>query len=235
MQTLTQDYRHGDVVASHCHAQAQLIHASAGVMLVGTEQGDWVIPPGHALWVPAGVAHEVRMTGAVSMRTLLVPTHHSNQCLVIEVSTLLRELILAASIRPVDPLRQQHLLALIDLELQAARQVPAYIPLPRDRRLRRLCTELLDEPARELTLEQCGQRLNMSARTLARGFQRELGMSLGEWRTRTRMILSQQRLLRGVPIIEVALEHGYQSPSAFAATFKRVLGHSPRHCQARSG
>jgi AraC-like DNA-binding protein len=67
----------------------------------------------------------------------------------------------------------------------------------------------------------------MSARTLARLFQREVGMSYGEWRARTRMILSQQCLADGKPILNVALEHGYQSASAFAAMFKRILGYNP--------
>ncbi|UFH48222.1 cupin domain-containing protein [Pseudomonas sp. KNUC1026] len=70
---LVSDYSPGEQVGWHCHGQAQLIHASEGTMLVGTEQGDWAIPTGHALWVPAQVGHQVRMAGAVCMRTLLVP------------------------------------------------------------------------------------------------------------------------------------------------------------------
>ncbi len=36
-------------------------------------------------------------------------------------------------------------------------------------------------------------------------------------------MLSQQCLADGQPILNVALEHGYQSASAFAAMFKRIL------------
>lgn len=237
MKALIADYPPGEQVGWHCHAQAQLMHASEGMMLVGTEQGDWAIPTGHALWVPAQVGHQVRMAGAVSMRTLLVPPGVAvalpGRCRVIEVSALLRHLILAASSADaaLHPARQHHLLGLIGHELNAARQVNAHVPMPADTRLQGLCTAVLEAPGQELTLEQCGHRLNMSSRTLARLFQRELGMSFGEWRTRARMVLSAQCLVRGQSVLRVALEHGYQSPSAFATTFKRTLGYSPRECR----
>lgn len=240
MHSLKEDYGHGEVVGSHCHTEGQLIHATCGVMLVGTELGDWVIPTGHALWVPAYVAHEIRMTGSVSMRTLLITPGSQwalpEQCHVIEVGALLRELIVAASaINPCTEVeRAHHLVALIGMELRAARQVDAHIPLPIDSRLRAFCARLIEAPGEELTLEQCGLQLHMSSRTFARLFQRELGMSFSEWRTRARMVLSQQCLARGAGILEVALEHGYQSPSAFAATFKRTLGYTPRHWQLSS-
>jgi AraC-like DNA-binding protein len=71
----------------------------------------------------------------------------------------------------------------------------------------------------------------MSARSVARLFQREVGMSYGQWRARARVMLSQQCLADGKPILNVALEHGYQSASAFTAMFKRILGHAPSDWQ----
>lgn len=35
------DYGHGDEVASHCHAEDQLIYAASGVMRVSSEGGSW--------------------------------------------------------------------------------------------------------------------------------------------------------------------------------------------------
>ncbi|MFJ4113301.1 hypothetical protein [Pseudomonas sp. NPDC089758] len=54
MEALGMDYGHGEVVASHCHADDQLIYAARGVMRVSSDGGSWVIPYGHALFVPAG-------------------------------------------------------------------------------------------------------------------------------------------------------------------------------------
>jgi len=223
------DYGHGDEVPSHCHTEDQLIYAASGVMRVSSEEGNWVIPGGHALWVPAGVSHAIRMQGVVCMRTLLLDAHIAH-CQVIVVSGLLRELVLAAS-RMLDRRDGEHARALILGELATARRIDAFVPTPQHPRLRGWCERFLQDPAQDLTLEQCGAQLNMSARSVARLFQREVGMSYGEWRARARVMLSQQCLAAGQPILNVALEHGYQSASAFAAMFKRILGYAPSDWQ----
>ncbi|EIK95830.1 AraC family transcriptional regulator [Pseudomonas sp. M47T1] len=230
------DYVSGEVIAAHCHAQVQLIHATAGVMRVTTAQGSWVVPPGHALWLPAAMEHEIRMTGDVQMRTLFIDPSALgfavSSCQVVQVSTLVRELILAA----IGGLgaahregRDQFLLGLLFAELQVAPPVATHVPLPSQPRLKALCEAFVADPSQESTLQHWADHSSMSSRTLARLFQRELGMTFGEWRTRTRLILSLQRLVSGASILEVALEHGYQSPSAFSAMFKRQLGHAPSH------
>lgn len=229
MQALEMDYRSGEHIASHCHAEDQLLYAACGVMRVSSERGNWVIPGGHALWVPAGVSHALHMQGAVCLRTLLLEGQAA-RCQLIVVSGLLRELILAAS-RMLGAQEGEHVRALIRRELAHARRVEGFVAMPEHARLRAWCERFLEEPSQELSLEACGAQLNMSARNVARLFQRELGMSCGEWRARARVMLSQQHLAAGRPILAVALEHGYQSASAFAAMFKRILGHAPSDWQ----
>jgi len=229
MQTLEMDYAPGDHVASHCHAHDQLIYAASGTVHVSTDSGSWVIHGGNALWVPAGVSHAIVMEGVVSMRSLLLAPH-VDHCQVIVVTGLLRELILAAS-RMLGIREGEHVRALILGELAHARRIDTFIALPTHPRLRAWCERMLQAPAEEHALEQCATGLNMSTRNVARLFQRELGMSHGQWRARARVMLSQQCLAAGRPIINVALEHGYQSPSAFAAMFKRILGYAPSDWQ----
>src|ERR1700733_3783128 len=91
--------RHTDdyVIPPHAHDWHQLIYASEGVMWVQTAEGDWVVPPNRAVWVPAGVAHAIEMTGAVFVQTLYLSTSLSGnlpkRCCAVNVSALLRELI----------------------------------------------------------------------------------------------------------------------------------------------
>lgn len=238
VQACADDYANGDVIAAHCHAQIQFIHATCGLMRVTTAQGSWVVPPGHGLWVPAAVAHDIRMTGEVQMRTLFIDPGALGfdvpVCQVVQVSALVRELILAAigSVGAASrEARDQHLLGLLFAELQVAPPLSTHVPLPRQPRLKALCEAFVADPSRESCLQDWADQSSMSSRTLARLFQRELGMTFGEWRTRTRLILSLQRLALGKTILEVALEHGYQSPSAFSAMFKRELGHAPSQYQ----
>ncbi|MBL3397538.1 AraC family transcriptional regulator, partial [Klebsiella pneumoniae] len=67
---------------------------------VTTRLGSWVVPPGRGVWVPAKVVHSLRITGQVAARTLFVdPLARADlpaQCQVVQVSPLLRELIICA-------------------------------------------------------------------------------------------------------------------------------------------
>lgn len=41
-------------------------------MLVGTERGQWVVPPTRAIWLPIGTWHQVSMVSKVRMRSIYV-------------------------------------------------------------------------------------------------------------------------------------------------------------------
>ncbi|MEO8559755.1 MAG: helix-turn-helix transcriptional regulator, partial [Rhodospirillales bacterium] len=77
------------------------------------------------------------------------------------------------------------------------------------------------------TLEQFADDANASARTLARLFRSETNMSFGAWRQQLRLLEAVRRMAGGAPITTVALDLGYDSPSAFAAMFRKTLGVPP--------
>src|SRR6478672_5433342 len=89
---------HDHVIAPHAHDWHQLIYASEGVMWVHTAQGDWVVPPNRAVWVPAGVEHGIEMTGKALVQTIYLAAGISGElprtCCAVNVSPLLRELII---------------------------------------------------------------------------------------------------------------------------------------------
>src|SRR5579863_6324879 len=64
----------GDTFDWHTHDDDQLAWASRGVISVITDTATWLLPPSRALWIPAGVRHEVRAQGATTMRSLYVRT-----------------------------------------------------------------------------------------------------------------------------------------------------------------
>src|ERR1700736_4228996 len=98
--TLSYEFDGGHVVPEHFHPEDQLVFASKGVMTVRTRQGIWVAPPMRAVWIPAETPHSVAMSGSVSMRTLYFLPRLGRalpkRCFVMNVSPLLRELILHA-------------------------------------------------------------------------------------------------------------------------------------------
>ncbi|MBW8899241.1 MAG: helix-turn-helix transcriptional regulator, partial [Massilia sp.] len=72
-----------------------------------------------------------------------------------------------------------------------------------------------------------------SERTLARLFERELGMSFGQWRQQVRLAHAAPLIARGMPLARVAEELGYASQSAFSQMFRKTFGCSPSAFFAR--
>jgi len=106
--------------------------------------------------------------------------------------------------------------------------------MPGHARLAALCEALVRDPSLPASLGEWAQRLHMNSRTLARLFQRETGMNFGAWCRQARLLLSLPKLAAGASILEVALAHGYESPSAFTAMFRRTLGVPPSAYLRRS-
>lgn len=232
--TLAQDHPGPHRYPWHRHFRAQLVYASVGIMTVGTADGTWLVPPQQAVWMPAGIEHEVASPGSLSMRSLyLHPASTAGlptSCCVFTVSPLLRELILRAVSFPANyPAEgpEARLIALIPDELRASTPEPLHLPLPLDARLRVVTDALTADPANDRPLAVWAKAAGASERTLARLFQKETGMSFGTWRQRLRLLSAIGRLAKGHAVTTVAYDLGYESPSAFIAMFRRNLGATP--------
>jgi AraC-like DNA-binding protein/quercetin dioxygenase-like cupin family protein len=228
------DYPPGHSTGWHHHDRDQLVHGERGVMTVRTGEGAWIVPPGYAVWMPAGVVHEVRAASAVEMRTLYLRrdagVEIGARCRVVAVSALVRELIARATALPPDyPAAgpEARLVAVLADELNALPPAPLDLPLPRDRRALAVAEALIADPADGRELADWGRTVGASGRTLARLFQAETGLSFGRWRQQRRLLAALERLAAGEAVTAVALDLGYASPSAFIAMFRRTLGASP--------
>ncbi len=231
---MAKDFRDTDRTGVHAHERAQLAFAAQGVMTVTTPEGSWAVPPQRAVWIPAGVPHEIRMAGAVAMRTLYVrrdvAARFPARVRVMAVSALLRELILRACAGPVLYDERGPAGRMMELMLDEIASLPTLaldLPMPRDPRLARLCHTLRADPGATRTLHSWARDAGASSRTLARLFRRETGLTFAAWRQQARLLAAVARLAAGEPVTHIALELGYESPSAFAAMFKRALGAPP--------
>ena len=236
---MSKRFADGFVIPLHAHERDQLLYAIRGIMRLRTEGEAWVVPPEGAVYIPAGTLHAVDMHGDVDMRTLYIDRASIDRgagrappraLCVVAVSGLLRELILALSEEPVTygPDSRGALIArMIELEIGRAEELALHVPLPRDARLQRLCAALLADPSDRRTLDAWSEVAGASTRTLARLFERELGMSFNRWRQRVRFHGALEALSRGAPISRVAARHGYRSASAFSAAFGKVMGVAP--------
>jgi AraC-like DNA-binding protein len=226
--------RAGSWTRFHEHAWVQLSYATSGVLGVRAAEASYVAPQQWAVWVPAGVRHEVTTTDRAEMRSLyLAPAAVAwapPRVRVIEITPLARELIVAVTALPVEydeagaPGR---LVAVLLDQLRAAREVGFSFAMPAEPRVAAVCAALQRDPGDRRTLAEWAREAGASERTLARLFRRETGLSFRSWRQRLRVVLALSALEAGASVTTVALDFGYDSTSAFIAAFKRLAGKTP--------
>ncbi|GAA4222425.1 helix-turn-helix transcriptional regulator [Sphingomonas endophytica] len=217
----------------HRHARGQLIGCGRGVVTIATEAGAWVVPAGHAIWLPPYQMHGGQSFGPGAGWSLYVSPA---KCAAlpetprtVAIPPLLREAILRAASWPdetMDDARQR----IADLVVDEIATLPPEalgLPLPHDPRLRRIARALLEEPAERKSVEQWAAWAGTTARTLSRRFPLETGLSFADWRQRARLMRSLEMLAERMPITTIAIDLGYNSVSAFIALFRRTFGVTP--------
>ena len=230
---------HAMDIQPHRHDWGQLVFSISGAVRVSTQDGDktstFIVPPSRAVWIPPGIVHAVSAIEQADLRTLYsLPGQLSGTawraCRVLEVSPLLRELVLQLDVDAdavVDQGREQLLTALIVDELTRARPLRLGIELPRDARLKKLCEAMLGQPARHASLDAWSSEAGLSPRTVSRLFRDELGTSFAQWRSQVLLAHALSMAARRKPMSHIAAELGYASASAFTAMVTRTVGMPP--------
>lgn len=232
--TLAHEFAGEHVIPQHFHPEDQLIFGSRGVMTVRTKQGIWVVPPQRAVWIPAGTPHSVAILGPLSMRTLYfapdLVTTKTVKCFVMNVSPLLRELILHAckfpKLKKQEPAHRAVIAMILD-QLEAIHSIPLQLPHPRDPRAMRIVQALVAEPGKQKTLAALCADCGASKRTIERLFIAETKMTFSQWRRQLRLLHAMQSLASGEKVTGAAWDAGYRSTSAFIVMFRRQLGQTP--------
>jgi AraC-like DNA-binding protein len=220
-------------VPSHSQDTGQLLGSWRGLLTIGTEAAQWVVPAVHVVWIPPNHVHYGRSHGPFDGWTAhvapLACANLPDRPVAIRASGLLQEAVLRlASLRktPVDDTYR----ALTQIVLNEVRTLPGEnlgLPMPRDQRVAKIANALADAPADDRDLEAWASWAGMSARTLSRRFVSETGFTFTEWRQRARLLRALDMLAEGASVTTVALDLGYSSISAFIALFRRTFGATP--------
>ena len=233
-------YSNGWQVEAHAHKRGQLMFVTSGSMRVETREGSWITPPGRACWIPGAVRHTVIYTQPSEMKTVLISPEllaalPQRGC-VVQLSSLLRELVLqAVEIGNDYPLHghEHRLMQVLVDQIAVAQAAPLFLPEGRDQRLRRVTARLHQDPGDDRSIEAWAHLAGASARTLARLFQKETGMTFSSWRQQLCLIRAVEMLIEGHSVTNIALALGYGSPASFTSMFSRVMGESPSNYLAR--
>ena len=221
-------------VEPHAHAQGQLFSLESGLSIVETATGSWLFPARQCGWIPPGHLHSVRSKGRISGWSLyLAPSLCEalpGQPMIVSLSPLLEQMVMRVATwreaAPQEGIRKSFLEVFVN-EIAMAPEQPLHLPMPQESRLRRLVDELSQHPDADRPLDVWARQLGMSERSLQREFQRETGITIGQWRQQFRILIALERLSEGMSVTETCFAVGYNNVSAFIKTFKRIVGMTP--------
>jgi AraC-like DNA-binding protein len=159
---------------------------------------------------------------------------------VLALSPLLKEIVMRMMTWVENPGANPAKGRLVDVlhdEICAASHIQLHLPVPRDPALKRLATRLAENPDATKDLAALAREVGLSERSLFRNFQKETGLSPGQWRRQMQVMRSLELLAEGRSVTETSFEVGYESSGAFIRAFRQIVGVTPTayaHEQRRS-
>jgi len=218
----------------HQHAWGEFVYSFSGVMEVKVADHHFLAPPQYGLWLPPDLKH-VGLNRQASHHCSLYVSRALCAALPTEpcaltVSPLARALLDHLRQQPTElrdsPGATRAMQVLLDQLVQAPCQ-GSYLPTSQDPQLGAVLRQLEANPGDNRPLAELAKLAHTTERTLMRRSQRDLGMSLSDWRQRLRVVRAMPLLQAGQTVETVALDLGYASASAFIAMFKRLMGTTP--------
>jgi AraC-like DNA-binding protein len=222
----------GLVLDEHQHPDHHMIAwSTTATVAVRTGNHDWLVPPTHGLWIPAGTSHaaEVLRPGrgyGVLLGVDRCPIIWTEPTGVL-ITPLIRELVIHLGRNPDPTPTRSHAESLLLALLEPVPSTTFHVPLPEDPRIRAIADTLVAHPADGRDLATWAADMNTSVRTITRLFARETGMSFAQWRTHVRIRAALTHLARGASVGATARAVGYRKPGAFSETFRRITGQHP--------
>lgn len=225
----------------HSHTRGQLMGALSGLVSVGFEKHQWVVPTIFAIWIPPNCTHSIRSYGPFSGWGVFIDEsrceHLPREARAIRMTPLLREAVRRAATWSGEALddAQTRVAEVILDELLAAKPEALGLTRPEDPQLVRITDALAADLSDNRSIEAWACWAGMAPRTLSRRFAAQTGLTFAQWRQQARVLRALERVADGVPVTTIALELGYDNVSAFIDMFRRATGTTPgRYAVAQS-
>lgn len=224
----------------HFHDMHQLVHAFEQSIVVESERGRHLVPPQLVAWIPAGTLHRLSMR-RVRSGSIFFPADkicvQDDRIRTIVVTPLMREMLREAMRwrleDPATELGEHFFEAMAGLcEEWIQSETLLFLPTVEDR----ITQRALDYTTSHLeaSLDEVCTHAGLSARTLGRRLKRTTGLTWEAYQQRSRLLRAAALLgSKTLPIGQIAMECGFESPSAFAKSFRTLLGETPRDYRRR--
>lgn len=235
----------GDLSAgkgAHAHPEGQLAVIADGLLVLDVGGESWMMSAGRIGWIPPGMVHSAVAFGLTAGWNAYIDAELSKRLppspAVLKMTDLTAALFERVSRweserAGVERQRRTRVIEVLLDELESAEHENLHLPVPSDRRLRRLAATLAVDPASNESLERCADRIGMSGRTMTRQFKAETNMTIGQWRNMARMKAAVEMLAREDSVTGIAFALGFDSASSFIARFRETFGTTPARYRRR--
>lgn len=218
----------------HAHHWGEFVYSYSGIMEVQICGEHLTAPPHFGIWLPPEVKHVgLNRNTATHCSFYMMPEICSEMpttpC-VINISEFTISILDFLKNYPLTtPLSEEDMRLLLVLRdrLSVAPRLSTFLPYTNDPLLSRITAEIERCPAMETPIKNIAEKFGYTVRTLNRQSHQLLGMSLGEWRQRLRVVKAIDLLEQGEKVEVVAYTVGYSSASAFISMFHRITGRTP--------
>ena len=227
-------------IPEHSHIKGQFLYTEGGIVFLRTEDKSYFLPARHYIWIPGGVKHSIHPSSPeVVMRNLYFPkfdtdTSFFDNVNIYPVNDFLIEFIMFTnrwtgnippSSEPNFSIAKAFKLILPEI---SQTKLPLALPYPKDEKLKAIINYLEQRIEKNISFKTLADKFEISERTLARLFQKELKMSFIQYYTILRMLTALKLLLDDkLNVNDVAMKVGYTSLPTFSNTFNKIIGARP--------
>ena len=228
----------------HKHQWGEFVYSFSGVLEMQAEGSEFRVPPSFGLWHPPESEHfgsnrqaSIHCSLYIE-RELTVQRGMPERTCALMLNPMIRAMLDHLRLNPPENSYSNEESKLLDVivdQLSVAPSAGSYLPDTNDLLLAKALSYLQDNPGDNRSLTELAKLFGTSERTLARKAQRDLGMTMNEWRQRLKVMRAIPMLQEGISIESVALDLGYSTASAFIVMFKRLLGTTPDEYRRNRG
>ena len=218
----------------HRHAWGEFVYSFSGVAEIKMGGQHYLVPPQYGFWLPPNVEHQGLNRYEIWHCSLYISVEYCagmpQRTCALTVNPLVR--VMLEHLRQHQPaprpsVEEARLLQVLVDQLKTADCAGSYLPTSEDSLLNPLLQMLQLQPGDSRPLAELARSAHTTERTLMRRSQKELGMSLAEWRQRLRVVKAISLLETGETVENIAHDLGYSSASAFIAMFRRLMNITP--------
>lgn len=224
----------------HQHPWGEFVYSFSGLMEITLKNCHYLAPPQYGIWLPPHVEHTGFNHCEACHCSLYISeencTKLPKKACALMLNPVIHAMLEQLKEHPFQPpynTEQQRFLEVLSDQLALAPCAESYLPYSQDPILEPILQQLTADPSNSNSLMQLAQIHHTTERTLIRRAQRDLGMSLTEWRQRLKIVKALPLLEAGITVESIAFDLGYNSASAFIVMFKNLMGTTPAEFRKR--